>query len=171
MKFPLAAPWCTLYTSQVWASEALREQFLALPLPAVRCLLASEATCVAAENTALVALAGWVEEGAAGQAATPAQRKELVSLVSEILGSKEVSRLSGWLVPRVLGCLVANGLGFCRWCGCLLASEATCVAAKNIALVALAGCVEEGAAGQAASPAQRKELLSLVSGLQGLQGL
>ncbi|WIA35734.1 hypothetical protein OEZ86_004136 [Tetradesmus obliquus] len=66
---------------KVWASEALREQFLALPLPAVRCLLASEATCVAAENTALVALAGWVEEGAAGQAATPAQRKELLSLI------------------------------------------------------------------------------------------
>jgi hypothetical protein len=66
---------------QVWSSEVLREQFLALPLPAVRCLLASEATSVAAENTALVALAGWVEEGTAGRAATPAQRKELLSMV------------------------------------------------------------------------------------------
>jgi hypothetical protein len=70
---------------QVWSSEALREQFLALPLPAVRCLLASEATSVAAENTALVALAGWVEEGPSGRAATPAQRKELLSMVRALL--------------------------------------------------------------------------------------
>jgi hypothetical protein len=78
-------PSCThlvmLHAPQVWSSEPLREQFLALPLPAVRCLLASEATSVAAENTALVALAGWVEEGPAGRAATPVQRKELLSMV------------------------------------------------------------------------------------------
>lgn len=66
---------------QVWACEALREQFLALPYPAVRCLLGSEATAVATENTALVALTGWVEEGAHGRATTAAQRKELLSLV------------------------------------------------------------------------------------------
>jgi hypothetical protein len=71
-------------TLQVWSSEVLREQFLALPLPAVRCLLASEAASVAAENTALVALAGWVEEGQAGRAATPAQRSELLSMVSDV---------------------------------------------------------------------------------------
>lgn len=89
---PLSRYWLAHHTSmhtlrtwllQVWSSEALREQFLALPLPAVRCLLASELTAVAAENTALVALAGWVEEGPAGRAATPAQRKELLSLVSQ----------------------------------------------------------------------------------------
>lgn len=66
---------------QVWADETQREQFLALPLPAVRCLLASEATAVASENTALVALAGWVEGGPAGRAASSAQRKDLLSLV------------------------------------------------------------------------------------------
>eukprot|EP00775_Hariotina_reticulata_P008852 gene8853-9031_t len=66
---------------KVWADEAQREQFLALPLPAVRCLLASEATAVASENTALVALAGWVEGGPAGKAATPAQRRDLLSLI------------------------------------------------------------------------------------------
>lgn len=67
---------------QVWSSEVLREQFLALPLPALHCLLASESTSVAAENTALVALAGWIEEGAVGSSATAAQRRELLSLVS-----------------------------------------------------------------------------------------
>lgn len=66
----------------MWACESLREQFLALPLPAVRCLLGSELTAVATENTALVALTGWVEEGPHGRAATAAQRKELLGLVS-----------------------------------------------------------------------------------------
>jgi hypothetical protein len=60
----------------------MREQFLALPFPAVRCLLGSEATAVATENTALVALTGWVEEGLHGRGTTAAQRKELLSLVS-----------------------------------------------------------------------------------------
>eukprot|EP00879_Flechtneria_rotunda_P018787 GHRR01019720.1.p1 GENE.GHRR01019720.1~~GHRR01019720.1.p1 ORF type:complete len:287 (+),score=51.88 GHRR01019720.1:438-1298(+) len=66
---------------KVWSTEQLREQFLALPLPAVRCVLASESTSVATENTALVALAGWVEEGRAGRSTTVAQRKEVLSLI------------------------------------------------------------------------------------------
>ncbi|KAF8057900.1 BTB/POZ domain-containing protein [Scenedesmus sp. PABB004] len=66
---------------QVWSSEALREEFLRLPEPAVRCLLASEGTAVASENTALVALGGWVEEGAGAAGLTPAQRRELLGLV------------------------------------------------------------------------------------------
>lgn len=70
---------------QVWACESLRDQFLSLPLPAVRCLLASESTAVAAENTALVALTGWVEEGPHGRGATAAQRKELLSLVGGVV--------------------------------------------------------------------------------------
>lgn len=67
---------------QVWACETLREQFLSLPFSAVRCLLGSDATTVAAENTVLVALTGWVEEGTHGRSTTGAQRKELLSLVS-----------------------------------------------------------------------------------------
>lgn len=70
---------------QVWACETLREQFLTLPFSAVRCLLGSDATAVAAENTVLVALTGWVEEGSHGRSTTGAQRKELLSLVSECL--------------------------------------------------------------------------------------
>jgi hypothetical protein len=89
---------------QVWSSEVLREQFLVLPLPAVRCLLASEATSVAAENTALVALAGWVEEGTAGRAATLAQRSELLSMVRHgvvfgvLFGDCFGVAVGGWLV-------------------------------------------------------------------------
>lgn len=67
---------------QVWGCESLRDEFLALPFPAVRCLLGSELTAVAAENTALVALTGWVEEGTHGRSTTAAQRKELLGLVS-----------------------------------------------------------------------------------------
>ena len=70
------------HITQVWACESLRDQFLALPYPAVRCLLASEGTTVATENTALVVLTGWVEEGLYGRNATAAQRKELLNLVS-----------------------------------------------------------------------------------------
>jgi hypothetical protein len=69
----------------VWSCEALREQFLALPYPAVRCLLDSSLTAVATENTALVALTGWVEEGPHGRSTTSAQRKELLSLVSPLV--------------------------------------------------------------------------------------
>jgi hypothetical protein len=65
----------------VWGSEGLRDQVLSLPLPALRCLLASEAAAVAAENTALVVLIGWVEEGVHGRGTTQAQRRELLSLV------------------------------------------------------------------------------------------
>jgi hypothetical protein len=66
----------------VWGCEALRDQLLGLPFPALRCLLGADVTAVAAENTALVVLVGWVEEGRHGRAATPVQRKELLSLVS-----------------------------------------------------------------------------------------
>jgi hypothetical protein len=77
---------CTVFTVllvyvQVWACETLREQFLSLPFSAVRCLLGSDATAVAAENTVLVALTGWVEEGTHGSSTTSAQRKDLLSLV------------------------------------------------------------------------------------------
>ena len=77
----LCLPDC-LMPPQVWACETLREQFLALPFSAVRCLLGSESTAVAAENTVLVALTGWVEEGSHGRSTTAAQRKELLGLVS-----------------------------------------------------------------------------------------
>jgi hypothetical protein len=100
--------------SQVWSLEVLREQFLALPLPAVRCLLASEATSVAAENTSLVALAGWVEEGTAGRAATPAQRQELLSMVCAVLFSPAGPSLwvcAYWLVSTEGGSGVAPLLG------------------------------------------------------------
>lgn len=55
---------------------------MALPLPALHCLLANESTSVAAENTALVVLAGWIEEGPVGRTVSAAQRRELLSLVS-----------------------------------------------------------------------------------------
>lgn len=95
---------CVCLLRQVWSCEALREQFLALPYPAVRCLLDSGSTAVATENTVLVALTGWVEEGPHGRSTTSAQRKELLSLVSQ------------WLVLSARGESVW-GLCVCGWVG------------------------------------------------------
>jgi hypothetical protein len=63
-----------------------------------------------AENTARVALAGWVEEGTAGRAATPAQRKELLSMVS----IKPAVCLCVWLFGFAVGGVI---YGLCRVCG------------------------------------------------------